>query len=92
MMLSAHPMQVTTIMPSTVVEPGDYVGVTEILNYPPSFDQSQTRCIDVNVTEDSVLESNETFTVAVKNATGNIAIGPPATVTIVDSNGRGCSL
>ena len=65
--------------------------VTETLNYPPSSEPNQTQCININVTEDSVLESNETFDVTVRNLTGNIAIGPPATVTIVDSNGKGCS-
>ena len=63
----------------------DYTAKSDTLDFLPGITQ---RTIDVNLTDDTIVEDDETFTVTLSNATGDFTLGSPseATVTIQDDD------
>jgi Calx-beta domain len=66
----------------------DYTAVSGTLTFNPGVTQ---QTISIPITNDSVVEGNETFTVTLSNPSAGAALGTPssATVTIVDDDGGG---
>ena len=64
----------------------DYVGITEpvILTFSQS---SLTRCVNITILPDNIVEQDETFLVVVVNRSNEVLFPPPsAAVVIVDSD------
>jgi hypothetical protein len=68
----------------TATAPGDYTSTSSTLNYGPG---EVDKTVLVPITDDSVVESTETFDVHLANASGGAAIDTPsAPVTILDDD------
>lgn len=57
----------------------DYTAKSDTLDFLPGITQ---RTIDVNLTDDTIVEDDETFTVTLSNATGDFTLGSPSTATV----------
>lgn len=70
----------------TAVAPGDYTTTTNTLSW--ATGDSANKTIVIPITDDSVFESSEDFTVSLSAPTGGATIGAnnPATVTITDND------
>ena len=74
------------LSPGTATVAGsDYVMVSDTLMFPTSSVNGATRCIDITIGDDGILEAEETFTVTLTISTTNVALGvATTTVTITD--------
>ena len=67
----------------------DYTAVSLPLTFPATTSSDDVmRCINVNITDDSVFEESETFTVTVTTTSPRVTLGNnDTTVTITDNEG-----
>ena len=70
----------------------DYTAVSSPLTFPATTSSDDVmQCINVSITDDSVFEESETFTVTVTTANPRVTLGNnDTTVTITDNEGQ-CS-
>ena len=69
------------------VDPMDYTSTETDLTFTPGSDRL---CVNIPITNDTVVEGNENFTVTVTSNDTTVQIGPNSnsTVTITDNDGR----
>ena len=75
----------------SAVAGSDYTAVTSLLTFPATTSTDNTiQCINVNITDDSVFEEPETFTVAVNTTNPQVTLifNGDTTVTITDNEGQ----
>ena len=70
-------------------DPKDYTSAETDLTFTP---ESSRLCVNIPITNDTVVEGNETFTVTVTSNDTTVQTGPNSnsTVTIIDNDGRQC--
>ena len=70
----------------TAIAPGDYTAVTQTVSFANADTASKT--ISIPISDDAVLESDETVNLALTNATGGATLGSPSTavLTITDDD------
>ena len=68
----------------------DYTAVSSPLTFPATNSTDDVmRCINVSITDDSVFEESETFTVTVTTTSSQVTLGNNVTtVTIIDNEGQ----
>ena len=67
--------------------PDDYTSVENVLTFSPGVNESCTTIIPI--VDDSVLESNEVFSVTLSTTDSDVSLDPiSATVTILDNDGK----
>ena len=67
--------------------PDDYTSVENVLTFSPGVNQSCTTIIPI--VDDSVLESDEVFSVTLSTTDSDVSLDPiSATVTILDNDGK----
>ena len=68
--------------------PGDYVSTSEVVTFDPQPDgQSVPQCINVQITNDNILEAEEMFFVGLRSANPNVSQDPFAdSSTVVITN------
>ena len=68
--------------------PGDYVSTSEVVTFDPQPDgQSVPQCINVQITNDNILEAEEMFFVGLQSANPNVSQDPFAdSSTVVITN------
>ena len=68
----------------------DYTAVSSLLTFPATTSTGDVmRCINVSITDDSVFEESETFTVTVTTTSPRVTLGNnDTTVTITDNEGQ----
>ena len=67
--------------------PDDYTSVENVLTFSPGVNESCTTVFPI--VDDSVLESNEVFSVTLSTTDSDVSLDPiSATVTILDNDGK----
>ena len=67
------------------VADSDYVAVSDTLMFPTNSVDGATQCVSITVTDDGVLEAEETFTLTLTVNTAGVLTGNDVTnITIID--------
>ena len=67
----------------------DYVSVTMDVVFPAGSSNGAMQCIDVSITDDSAVEGDETFTVALTTSSAIVTLGNAlTTITITNTDGE----
>ena len=73
---------------ASAIADADYGMANMDLTFPTNSGINNTQCLDVTITEDTVLEGAETFTVTLTTADTVVMLGNnEITVTIIDNEG-----
>ena len=70
-----------------IVSDGDFATLGTNLIYNRSLDLNQTLCVNIAIMDDSILESDEDFTVSINSPDSSVITGPQSIVTIIDNDG-----
>ena len=74
-------------LPLCIIDAVDFTSVTAQLTFQPS-QADVPQCEDVPIQEDTILETNESFTVELSTTDPDVILSPEnATVTITDNDG-----
>ena len=79
---------ITSIIIGTAEDGFDYTAVNSNLSFPAATSDNTMRCMDVNITDDSVFEESENFTVTVTTTDPQVAGNNMLTLTIIDNEGQ----
>ena len=72
----------------TALAGSDYTATYESLQFPMGSANGLMRCLTVTITDDTLFEEDETFTVALTVTTSGVSVGNAmTTVTITDDEG-----
>ena len=74
---------------SAAIAGSDYVSVSMDVVFPASTSNGDMQCIDVTIMDDSEMEGDETFTVALTTSSPVVTLGNAVTtITITDNDGE----
>ena len=67
----------------------DYTLVNSLLNFTSGSSNNATKCQDITISDDIVIEDNQTFTVTLSTTDPDVLLGESLlTISIIDNDGQ----
>ena len=82
-----HPFKCSQIFSKgSAVAGSDYESVSSSLMFPAGSINGSTQCINITITDDEVLEADETFTVTLTTTTPRVMVGTAQTTVTITTD------
>lgn len=65
----------------------DFTGISRSVTFQPG---QASASVEIDITDDTIVEPTETFQVAMKDPSYTVQMGQPTTVNIIDDDGNTC--